>query len=103
MALTNAEKQRRWRDRRNDRAAVLVGKPKEVADGILFELGVDQARKIARALDKRLRNLKPDCSLCHGTGFFAVHYSTACGMPISNGRLPCDCTVETQANGHEAR
>ena len=61
MALSNAEKQKRWREKRNELAVALTGKPNEVADNILRNLGADQARKVSRALDKRLRDLKSDC------------------------------------------
>jgi hypothetical protein len=36
MVMTNAEKQRRWREKRNRRADALSGKPKEIADNLLF-------------------------------------------------------------------
>ena len=93
MALTNAEKQRRWRNRRNDRASALDGTPKEIADNLLRELGADVARKVARALDKRLRNLRPDCEACGGTGFMKpMEVSTACGIPLGLTMTPpCDC------------
>ena len=34
MALSNAEKQKRWREKRNELAVALTGKPNEVADNI---------------------------------------------------------------------
>ena len=68
MALTNAQKQARWRDKRNEEARALKGKPKEIAERILRELGVKEAARVVRALDKRLRNIKPDCPRCNGTG-----------------------------------
>jgi hypothetical protein len=58
MALSNAEKQRRWRARRNELATALTGEPEDVVNNLLRELGEDGARKVARALGKRLRNLK---------------------------------------------
>lgn len=72
MALTNAQKQRRWRDRRNAFADVMTGTPEEVADGVLRLLGVEAARNVARALDRRLRRLKPDCPSCSGLGFIQI-------------------------------
>jgi hypothetical protein len=75
MPLTNAEKQKRWRDKRNLLADALTGTPKDIADGILRELGVEQAKKVTRALDKRFRNLKPDCPQCGGTGFSVLSFS----------------------------
>jgi hypothetical protein len=93
MALTNAEKQKRWREKRNGLAEVLTRrKPEEVADGILHELGVERAKKVARALGRRLRNLKPDCPSCCGTGVFRVGMETARGSPISfSPTVACDC------------
>jgi hypothetical protein len=61
MALTNAEKQKRWREKRNDRASVLDGTPKDMAaDALLRRLGVREAKRVLRALDKRLKAIKPD-------------------------------------------
>jgi hypothetical protein len=97
VALTNAEKQRRWREKRNELAAAFTGIPKEVAENILSQLGVDKARRVVRALDKRLRNLKPDCIVCGGTGFAPYDIFTACGLPTGKTTLPCDCSPETQA------
>ena len=91
MPLTNAEKQRRWRDKRNELAQALTGTPKQVAEAILAHLGPRDARRVLRALDKRLSAIKPDCEGCGGTGFMPVIFSTPCGMPIGPGRHPCDC------------
>jgi len=50
-----------------------------------------------RALDKRLRNVKPDCLACGGTGFVPMDTSTACGMPIAKGvKFKCDCSPAIQ-------
>jgi len=68
MALTNAEKQKRWRDRRNSRAEALTGKPRDIANNILRQLGPKLSKQVARELDKRLRNLRSDCQACHGNG-----------------------------------
>jgi hypothetical protein len=93
MALTNAEKQKRWRERRNSRAGALTGTPKEVADGILRTLGAQQAAKVARALKVRLRNLRPDCPACQGTGFVKLETRTACDRPLGfTPTVPCDCS-----------
>src|ERR1700730_3587577 len=97
MALTNAEKQRRWRDRRNELAQALTGSPKEIPEAIFRELGVDQSKKVVRALDKRLRNLKPDCPASGGTASARVQTFTACGTPMSAARIPCDCGPGMQA------
>jgi hypothetical protein len=74
----------------------LLGTPDEICEAILSHLGVDQAKKVARALDKRLRNVKPDCLACGGTGFAPAQFSTACGMPIGSGKIPCDCSPAMQ-------
>jgi hypothetical protein len=97
MALTNAERQRRWRDKRNELAEAFAGTPKELAEKILSHLGIDNARKVVRALDKRLRNIKPDCRACRGTGFIPMDYSTACGMHLWSGRWLCDCGPMAEA------
>jgi hypothetical protein len=92
MALTNAEKQKRWRDRRNEQALALTGTPQEIANRILGTLGAKQAGKVVRALDKRLRAIKPDCKFCGGTGFAAAQGFSCDGEPATNGiRLPCPC------------
>jgi hypothetical protein len=92
MALTNAQRQARWRDSRNEDAQALKGKPKEIADNILRSLGAKEAAKVMRALDQRLRNIKPDCPACHGTGFLQDGIQTACGFQLQ-ARIehPCDC------------
>jgi hypothetical protein len=51
-------------------------------------------RRLVRALDKRLRNIKPDCPACGGTGFARVNIYGPCGLkensvPLS---IPCDCS-----------
>jgi ParB-like chromosome segregation protein Spo0J len=74
----------------------LLGTPDEICEAILHSLGVDQAKKVVRALDKRLRNVKPDCLACGGTGFAPAQFSTACGMPIGSGKIPCDCSPAMQ-------
>jgi hypothetical protein len=92
MPFSNAERQRRWRDKRNASADALVGTPSEIANGILRSLGADQTRKVVRALDKRLRGLKRNCPVCHGTGFVAVTISTACGLDTGlRPSIDCDC------------
>jgi hypothetical protein len=58
MALSNAEKQRAWRERRNKLARVLTGTPDQIADHIVTTLGIEQARKIVRAIDKRVNKAK---------------------------------------------
>lgn len=58
MVLSNAEKQRRWREKRNRLARALIGAPPQVAEHIVTELGIEQARRIARAIDKRVNAAK---------------------------------------------
>jgi hypothetical protein len=81
----------RWRDRRNALTQALTGTPQEIAEVILSHLGVDGAKKVSRALDKRMRAIKPDCEVCKGTGYMPLRFSTACGLPMFQGHLPCDC------------
>jgi len=94
MALTNAEKQRRWRERRNSKAAALDhARPKDMAEGILAELGIDRTRKILQALEKRVRAIKRDCPACHGTGFMSWYLQDQ-GNPDGRDwtwREACDC------------
>jgi hypothetical protein len=71
--------------------AVIDGNAKEACDAILIHLGVDQTKRVVRALNERLRNIKRDCRGCEGTGFALYSSFTACRMPIGQVRLPCDC------------
>jgi hypothetical protein len=95
MALSNAERQKRWRDKRNEALEVLRGTPTEIAHKLVGELGVEQGRKVAEAMRKRLRHINPDCPTCKGVGFFTGVLTTECGIPIFKGnvqsRLPCPC------------
>jgi hypothetical protein len=52
--LTNAERQRRWRDRRNALIEALTGAPATAAEAIVTMLGVDKARKLAKALEQKV-------------------------------------------------
>lgn len=95
MALTNAEKQARWRDSRKEAFETLHhSTPKKFADAIL-QLGVRRAKKLADALNKRLRAIDPKCQVCQGTGIMrSVKIFSACGQPEFGGRdmpFPCDC------------
>jgi hypothetical protein len=92
MALTNAQRQARWRDSRNEDAQALKGKPKNIADKILRSLGAKEAARVVRALDKRLRNIKPDCRACNGTGFVSDGIQSTCGIQFQARVVaPCDC------------
>lgn len=54
--LTNAERQRRWRDRRNALIEALTGSPATAAAAIIATLGIDKALKVAKALEQRIRH-----------------------------------------------
>ena len=58
MPLSNAERQKQWRDKRNNLARAFTDTPAKFAEIIMTELGVEHARKIARAIDKRVRAIK---------------------------------------------
>lgn len=98
MALSSAERQRRCREKRNDLAQVLVGKPNQIAEGILSHHGAKEAKRIVQALDERLRNIKPDCRTCGGTGFMTLQSFTACGVPMGQISQPCDCGPKSTEN-----
>jgi hypothetical protein len=51
--LTNAQRQARWRDRRNALVKALTGSPATAAAAIVAEIGVDKARKVAKALEQK--------------------------------------------------
>jgi hypothetical protein len=48
--MTGAERQRRWRDRRNALIEALTGSPTKAAAAIVGEIGVDRARDLGRIL-----------------------------------------------------
>jgi hypothetical protein len=59
--------------------------PDQAADEILFAFGPEEAGRVAKkaeeviqALRKRLRNLKPDCPNCKGTGFATGEEYSGC-------------------------
>jgi hypothetical protein len=78
-------------------AEALAGTPDEICEAILSHLGIDKTKKVVRKLDKRLRNIKPDCPSCKGTGLSQAKLSMPCGTPLMiDGkrweiRRPCDC------------
>jgi hypothetical protein len=55
MPLSNSEKQKRWRDKRNTLARAFTETPDKFAETIVNECGIEHARKVARAIDKRAR------------------------------------------------
>jgi hypothetical protein len=96
MALTDAEKQKRFRDRRNERQAVLDAgnTSKEIAEMIFRELGPARARGVVKHLTARLRNLKADCPVCGGTGYKTpkLQVALACGAIVYGfSTIPCYC------------
>jgi len=93
MAMTNAEKQRRWRERRNARASALdpTRTLKDAAEAIFRELGAGRARKIVPLLARRVRNLKPDCPACKGTGLAQIKLFSCSGEAEGDWTVPCDC------------
>jgi hypothetical protein len=103
MPLTNAEKPRRWRDKRSELAQVLSGTPKEITDCILFKLGAREAKRVLRALDKRLLNLKSDCLACNGTGFMTMNVFNCSGGVDFTFRHPCDCGENAAAQIEAAK
>jgi hypothetical protein len=50
--LTNAERHRRWRDRRNALIEALTGSPAKAA-AIIGEIGIDRALALGRALQRK--------------------------------------------------
>jgi hypothetical protein len=99
-AVLVASHEARWRDRRNELAAILeMDKATDIAEGILKELGADRARTVVRALHKRLRTIKPDCKACHGTGIMEVTlipgggraFKVADAQDAVRMTSPCDC------------
>jgi hypothetical protein len=102
MALTNAQRQARWRDKRNEDAATLSGKtPREIAENLFRHFGVKDAKRVQRALDKLLRNIKPDCPRCHGTGFEDVQAAMHPCAGMFKGR--CDCKPPEPDGWHVVR
>jgi hypothetical protein len=77
--------------------AMAEGKPDDVAANIVFELGPQKAKKIMRALEKRLAAIKKDCVACNGTGITQRQITTLCSMPQGpQCRIPCNCSPEYQ-------
>jgi hypothetical protein len=58
LTLTNAQKQARWRARRNARAAALDGTLEEVADKLITLFGRAGARELSRVLAGRLKPIR---------------------------------------------
>jgi hypothetical protein len=98
MALTNAERQARWRDKRNELACIIeTERGTDIVEALLKEWGVEKARTVERVLHKRLRAIKADCKACHGTGLMPVAFTPdGIAKPAATGdevrmTSPCDC------------
>jgi hypothetical protein len=95
MALTNAEKQKRWRDRRNQLANALQGDAPWIAEKIFRELGVKKTKRVADHLRRRLKAIDPNCQLCKGTGITpAVELKGPCGHYEGEFIDRCPCNPE---------
>jgi hypothetical protein len=111
--MTNAERQARWRERRNTLALALEygSDPVQAADGILLAFGPEEAgrilrkaEKVVRVLRKRLRNIKPDCPACQGKGFAPARVSTGCGFHLfDTDAAPCHCDGALDPPGAASR
>jgi hypothetical protein len=86
MALTNAEKQKRWRQRRNGLAQALIGDAPWIAEKIFSELGVKKTKRVADHLRRRLKAIDPNCQLCKGTGITQGELAGRC--PCSPRNIP---------------
>jgi hypothetical protein len=92
MALTNAEKQKRWRERRNELARALIGDAPWIAQQIFSELGAKKTRRVVDLLRKRLKAIDPNCQLCKGTGFTpTMEIRGPCGGKEGEIAMPCPC------------
>jgi hypothetical protein len=104
MALTNAEKQKRWRERRNELASALIGDAPWIAQQIFYELGAKKTARVVDLLRKRLKQIDPKCELCKGTGTTPImEIRGPCGGKEGALAMPCPCdpeyTKEVFANG----
>src|SRR5262249_16889984 len=107
MDRTNAERQRRYIARLKAKAGeakLLEGKPKDVAERAILDLGVKRCRSIVRALDKLLRNIKPDCPNCNGSGVILAdarcdemkRLTAERGDTFIPMRFACPCAMEAK-------
>jgi hypothetical protein len=106
MALTNAEKQKRWRERRNELARALIGDAPWIAQQIFSELGAKKTQRVVDLLRKRLKAIDPNCQLCKGTGITPVmEIRGPCGGKEGEYSMPCPCdpayTAEVLENGRK--
>jgi hypothetical protein len=104
MALTNVERQRRWRQRQNDKAAALEGDAPWIAQQIFSELGAKKTARVVALLQKRLKATDPNCKLCKGTGITPI-LELPCGLKEGAMATPCPCdpevTEQVLRNGRE--
>lgn len=103
MALTNAEKQKRWRERHQ---AVLTERAEDIAAKLMGMENKAKLRKVAALISDHLKNYP--CEKCGGTGKYRKG-AFACGheKPSSvTARFPCPdcCPLEYfAASGGELR
>jgi hypothetical protein len=71
-------------------ADLLTATPNKICETILLFLRVDKTKLVLQALDRRLRNVKPDCVHCKGTGFRPK------GGVAWQGMIRCDCSPGMQ-------
>jgi hypothetical protein len=100
--MSSAERQRRYIERLKGKAEAAADDPfdaplKEVVEYIFSELGVAKAKRVVRALDKRLKAIKPDCPACKGTGMAPLEFRGPCGTKEGAFSLPCDCGERAEA------
>lgn len=92
MAFTNAEKQARWRARRNARAEALQGDAPWIAEKIFDELGAKKTKRVVDLLRKRLKAIDPNCPVCKGTGITPlIEFKAPCGGKEGEFAVPCQC------------
>lgn len=102
MALTNAERQRRWRDKRNELAEQAIhtdDSDREVVRRIVDAIGAERARALVGKMGSLITAIAgkeplPDCPLCEGKGHAMVDLYGPCGSKENTQPLaiPCQCT-----------
>ena len=102
MALTNAERQRRWRDKRNDLAEQAIHEndsDREVVRKIVDAIGAERARALVGKMGSLITAIAgkeplPDCPLCEGKGHVWINVYGPCGFKENTAPLaaPCQCT-----------
>jgi len=102
MALTNAERQRRWRDKRNDLAKQAIHEDdsdREVVRKIVDAIGAQRARALVGKMGSLITAIAgkeplSDCPLCEGKGRVMIDVYGPCGFKENTAPLagPCQCT-----------